>query len=410
LTQCGLTAFAETTDRPDRRQPSHLRSLVSGCKPTTLVKVVFFLLPPQNVPHSLPRLPLLALTLPPPIRPVLLSECLRISRKLATIQFSMRPTEQPFQRATSLDASLTSGVDSYIRAMKAFPVLREWELQIALSAHRAGMDMTELRAMTPFRQYLKVEGYRLSHAPYTGTFTKLFAESGDIPHLVALGIFPTVSQWVHQWITLNDHPGLPLEEFFQDALQHYIPYSAEHYQPVEEATFRTYAVNMLQRRFTRFVQRWQQERTTPEGFAQGATGRPKETGRRRVIDSVQRVLPETGSDDFEQPSLSGTSRVHTLLDLLDQRSQPQGEDDLEKVALYAVVSDLARRAQLSSLEGTVIVGLFVDQLCVEEVAYLLRKTEGQIRDARHRAMERFRDLGKGTVSAILAGEPARRAR
>ncbi len=327
----------------------------------------------------------------------------------ATILFPMRPPERSFQRAHACDAALAGGVDGYIRAMKAFPVLREWELQSALSAYRAGAGIAELRSMTPFRQYLNVEGYQVQHAPYTGSFTTLFADSTDIPHLVALSIFPTVSQWVHQWITLRDHPGLPLEEFFQNALQHYIPYSAEHYRPVENATFRTYAVHNLQHRFTRFVARWQQQNTSPEEFIQGVKGRPKETGRRRAIDSLQRVIAEPGSDDADKPLRSGAPRQTTMLDLVDQ-SPTQSAEGIEKISSYSVVVDLAHQAALSTLEETVIVGLFVDGLSIAEIAHILRKPQGQIRDARHRAMERFRDMGEGTVTAILVGEPVRRGK
>src|SRR5947209_1243516 len=180
--------------------------------------------------------------------------------------------------------------------MKAFPVLHEWEIQAALNAHRKGAGIAQLRQITPFRQYLSVERYNLPHPPFNGSFTKLFAESSDIPHLVAVGIFPTVNQWVHQWISLNDHKDLPLEEFFQDALFRHIPYSASRYKPVAGATFKTYAVNNLKHSFFRFVQTWERDNSTPEGFVQGATGAPKEIGRRRAIDSLQRVLPESGSD------------------------------------------------------------------------------------------------------------------
>jgi DNA-directed RNA polymerase specialized sigma24 family protein len=320
------------------------------------------------------------------------------------MQVPMRLPEQPFRVSLSPDAVLAGGVEGYIKAMKAFPVLHEWEIQTALTAHRDGAGVAQLRHMTPFRQYLTIEGYQLPQPPFKGSFTKLFAESSDIPHLVALGIFPTVNQWVHQWRDLNQYPGLPLEEFFQDALHRHIPYSAGQYKPVEGATFRTYAVVLLRQRFSRFVETWQRQQTSPEGYAQGATGLPKEIGKRRAIDSLQRVLPETGRDDFEKPSLSGAPREQTMLDLLDQRSHPESSEGIEKVAFYSVVVDLARTAGLSALEGTVIVGLFVDGLTIAEIAYLLQKPEAQVRDARHRAMKQFRNMDGGTVTAILAGD------
>jgi hypothetical protein len=53
LTECVLTAFAETTDRPDRRQPPHLRSIVSDCKPNTLSQgSILWLAPPGRASLS----------------------------------------------------------------------------------------------------------------------------------------------------------------------------------------------------------------------------------------------------------------------------------------------------------------------------------------------------------------------
>jgi DNA-directed RNA polymerase specialized sigma24 family protein len=330
--------------------------------------------------------------------------------KLATIRLPMRPPEKAFQVPYSSDAVLAGGVEGYIKAMKAFPVLHEWEIQTALTAYRDGVSLAQLRHLTPFRQYVTIEGYQLPQAPFKGSFTALFAESSDIPHLVALGIFPTIIQWVHLWRDLYQNPGLPLEEFFQDALDTHIPYSAQRYMPVEGATFRSYAVNLLKQRFTRFVDTWQRQQTSPEGYAQGPKGAPKEIGRRQAIDSLQRVLPETSRDDFDKPSLSGTPREQTMLDLVDQRTQPASSEGIEQIALHSVVVDLARTAGLSALEGTVIVGLFVDGLTIAEVAYLLHKPEAQVRYARHRAMEAFRHLGEGTVAALLAGEQIRQER
>ena len=99
-----------------------------------------------------------------------------------------------------------------------------------------------------------------------------------------------------------------------------------------------------------------------------------------------------------------------MLDLLDQRTPPENAEGIERVAVHSVVVDLARTAGLSTLEGTVIIGLFVDGLTIAEVAYLLHKPEAQVRDARHRAMEQFRKIEKETVAALLAGEQIRQER
>ena len=320
----------------------------------------------------------------------------------------MKLPEKSFH-LSSADAVLAGGAEGYIKAMKAFPVLKEWEIQIALAANRQGAGIQELRRVTPFRQYLKVESYHLTRPPFTGSFTRLFTESEDIPHLVSIGIFPTIVKWVNQWISMYQTRELPLEEFYQNALQHYLPYSAGRYQPVEGATFRTYAINGLKLRFLQFSQRWQRQQTSPEGFTP-TKGKPKEIGRRRNIDSLQRVLPETRSDEFEKPTLVGAPQERTVLDLLDQGAQPISEDDLERVSLYSVVADLARQAGLSTLEGTVIIGLFVDGLTIAEVSFALKKPEVHVREARHRAMERLRHMGEATVTALLAGEVVRRGR
>lgn len=332
------------------------------------------------------------------------STSLQANTKILIIQFSMRLPEQPLRLPHTPDSVLSSGITGYIRGMFAFPVLREWEIQTALSEHRKGGTLDGLREKTPFRQWLKMEGYDLPTPPFKGSFTKLFAESSDILHLVAVGIFPTVVTLVRQWTSASARLNVPLEEFFQDALAEHIPYSAAKYTPVEGVTFRNYAMNLLKRRFVRFVDTHERQTTTPGGYRQGSKGAPKEVGRRRAVESLQRALPNSGAEDFDTPSGSGTPHARTLLDLVDGTAHPFGEEDTEKLALYSAVADLARRANLSTLEGTVLIGLFVDQFSIEEVALVLRTDIPKVRGARHRAMERLRKLDEAEVAAILAGE------
>lgn len=74
-----------------------------------------------------------------------------------------------------------------------------------------------------------------------------------------------------------------------------------------------------------------------------------------------------------------------MLDVANERRYPESSEDFDNVALSSAVGDLARRAGLSPLEGMVLVGLFVDQLTMKELAYVLKQAESRVWDAWFRA-------------------------
>ena len=73
-----------------------------------------------------------------------------------------------------------------------------------------------------------------------------------------------------------------------------------------------------------------------------------------------------------------------MLDVANERRYPESSEDFDNVALSSA-GDLARRAGLSPLEGMVLVGLFVDQLTMKELAYVLKQAESRVWDAWFRA-------------------------
>jgi hypothetical protein len=124
--------------------------------------------------------------------------------------------------------SIRTGIEGFADGMRMFPRLKDWENQIALHALREGKTVEDLRNITPFRQYLRVD--RRAHlvgerSPFS-SFTTLFAESPGIDMLVSLGNFHPIRTWT--WTLAKQYPGLhlPLEQFFQDALYQIAPYSA----------------------------------------------------------------------------------------------------------------------------------------------------------------------------------------
>ena len=72
-------------------------------------------------------------------------------------------------------------------------------------------------------------------------------------------------------------------------------------------------------------------------------------------------------------------------DAANERRYPENSEDFDNMALYSAVGDLARRAVLNTFEGMVLVGLFVDQLTVKELAYVLKQAESRVWDAWFRA-------------------------
>ena len=137
--------------------------------------------------------------------------------------------------------SIRPGIEGYADGMRMFPRLKEWENQIALQTLREGKTVDELRNITPFRQYLGVDTRaRLAgeHSPFS-SFTSLFAESPSIDMLVSFGNFHTIRTWT--WTLAKQYPNLnlPLEQFYQDALLHIVPYQARAYGSSRSAAFST---------------------------------------------------------------------------------------------------------------------------------------------------------------------------
>ena len=164
--------------------------------------------------------------------------------------------------------SIRAGIEGFADGMKLFPRLKEWENQVALQALREGKTVNELRSITPFRQYLSV-AQRATHAgrddPFI-PFTNLFAASLSIDLLVSFGNFHTIRTWT--WTLAQRYPdfNLPLEQFFQDALDKIIPYQARAYDPSFGSSFQRFAVEMLKKRFISFVNEQERRKYGRETF------------------------------------------------------------------------------------------------------------------------------------------------
>lgn len=283
-----------------------------------------------------------------------------------------------------------TGVEGLVDAMQLFPLLKEWENQIALQALQQGKSVKDLRSITPFRQYLEVDKrfYLAGEVSPFSSFTSLFDASPSIEMLVSLGNFHTIRRTIERLARGYTLLNLPLDQFLQDALYNIAPYSARKYNGAISNPFGHYLTVLLEKRFHSFVTAWQREITTPlatEGTEdQAATQRVTFASLDTHIRHVQ--TPQT------------------LFELIETtRPMPQDTTYVDDQEAKEKIHALSQLAGLNHKQEETLIALFVYGGNTTLLSKLRRTTTRSVRGQRQTALENIRQLGYETVSSILTG-------
>ena len=297
--------------------------------------------------------------------------------------------------------SIRTGIEGFADGMKIFPRLKEWENQIALATLREGKTVEDLRHITPFRQYLGV-AQRATHAgrddPFI-PFANLFDASPRIDMLVSLGNFPTIRTWT--WTFAKQHPdlNLPLEQFFQDALYTILPYQARSYDPSYGNSFTGYAVALLKKRFTNFVNEQKREHSSPVSYEEKPASK-----KGRAAASKERVVFAS----LDAP-MSKVETPQTFLEYIETtRPTPQETTHEEDQEAMDKIHLLAQLAGLNDKQEETLIALYVYGGNTRLIAQLHRCTDRLVRMHRQDALRKLEQLGFETVQDVLTGLSAPR--
>ncbi len=299
--------------------------------------------------------------------------------------------------------SIRSGIEGFADSMRIFPRLKEWENQIALHALREGKTVDDLRSITPFRQYLNV-ARRATNAgrddPFI-PFTNLLDASPRIDMLVSLGNFHTIRTWTWTLAKQDPNLNLPLEQFYQDALLHIVPYQARAYDPSMGSSFYYFVVEMLKKRFLTFATTQKREHSSPVRYEdKPATkkGRPTASRERAVFASLdaQMANAETPQTLFEYVETTRPAQQDTT-----QEEDQEAKDKIHR---------LAQLAGLNDKQEETLVAMFVYGGNSTLIAQLRRSTSRSVRGQRQTALEKLQELGYETVNGILTGKNASQRR
>jgi DNA-directed RNA polymerase specialized sigma24 family protein len=293
--------------------------------------------------------------------------------------------------------SIRQGIEGFADGMRMFPRLKEWENQIALGALREGKTVQDLRNITPFRQYLGVDrraNLASETSPFS-SFTTLFALSPRIDMLISFGNFHTIRSWTWTLAKQCPHLNLPLEQFYQEALLHIVPYQARAYDPSIGNPFHHFLSEMLKKRFRTFVTTYQRETTAPiqvEEKPQSKKGKPAERRERVKIASLDAPMHHA-----ETP--------HTLFEYVDQTYHtPQETTQREDQEAKDKIHLLARLAGLNEPQEETLVALYIDGSKPKQISQFMRRTTRMVRNYRQTALNKIAQLGYETVQGVLTGE------
>src|SRR2546421_949800 len=292
-----------------------------------------------------------------------------------------------------------TGSEGFAESMSIFPRLREWENQIALHALGEGKTIDELRALTPFRQYLAV-GRRARNrgepSPFD-SFATLFSLSPNIEMLVSFGNFQTIRTWTGTFAKRYPELNLPVEQFYQDALSTIAPSQARAYDPSYGASFQSFLIGMLKHRFLSFVARQKREQTTPVSYEEkpkSKYGQPKASEERTRLMSLDASFPQ--------------AEHKTSLDALETSYQvPEDTTTSDDNQARERIHVLATLAGLNGTQEETLIAMFVYGGNTRLLATLRRCTERSVRWNRQVALEKIEALGVETVKAVLTGEEDR---
>jgi len=299
--------------------------------------------------------------------------------------------------------SIRPGIEGFADGMQMFPRLKEWENQIALQALRDGKTVDDLRSITPFRQYLHV-ARRATNAgrddPFI-PFMNLFDASPRIDLLVSLGNFHTILTWTWTLATKYYDLNLPLEQFYQDALVHIVPYQARAYDPSIGNPFHNFMTGLLKKRFRTFAMTYKRELSSPVSFEekpQTKKGRPAARRERVKISSLDTPMHtvETPQTLFEY--------VETTRPALQDTTYTKDQEAKDKI------HQLAQLAGLNEKQEETLIALYVYGGNTSLIAQARRSTTRSVRGQRQTALEKLQELGYETVNGILTGKNASQRR
>jgi len=298
--------------------------------------------------------------------------------------------------------SMRSGSAGFADSMRIFPRLKEWENHIALSHLREGKSVADLRGITPFRLYLNVarRAQEAGEESPFHSFATLFAHSPSIDLLVSFGNFHTIRTWTRTYAQQYPKLHLPLEQFYQEALYHIVPYQARNYDPSYGGSFTGFVTGMLEKRFRAFAVHHIKEITAPTSYEdkpQSKPGKPAQGRERAFLASMDALQPQSGTPMSLREHLE-----NTLFVMQDTTAR----DDLEARHKIHMLSHLAG---LTTIQEETLVALYVYGGNTRLLSQLRRTTDRSVRWQRQSALEKIQELGYETVSAILTGRnPVRR--
>jgi RNA polymerase sigma factor (sigma-70 family) len=267
---------------------------------------------------------------------------------------------------------------------------------LLFQALREGKTVNELRSITPFRQYLSV-AKKATHAarddPFI-PFIQLFDASPHIDTLLSLGNFHTIRTWT--WTLAQRHPdlNLPLEQFFQDALYNIIPYQARAYDPSFGGSFQRFAVEMLKKRFTSFVNEQKREHSSPVRYEEKPAAK-----KGRAAASKERVVFAS----LDAP-MSNVETSQTFLEFIETtRPAPQNTTQAEDQEARDKIHLLAQLAGLNDKQEETLIALYVYGGDTKLIAEMRHCTTRMVRIHRQDALSKLAQLGYETVQGVLTG-------
>src|SRR5579883_1559934 len=301
---------------------------------------------------------------------------------------------------TRRDVAVASGYEGLAGQMQAYPTFSPQETDLAVRVYRAGLSVSRLAEVSPFREQLAVEQVqRQMRTPslQQASYSLLFSEKRQdgtpvsIPELISLAHHDVVLRWISAFDAMFRDLALPLDEFYNHALSTLLPNEVATYNPdIAPESFRSWASRMLFWRLHGLAQKRARElRSLPAEMRPTHHTAFKDSSRRTIV-----------SLDMPVPGRDGQTPV-SVADLLeDPRQQP--ELPLETTTGIAV---LFRMAGLTPQEAEAFIRTSVYDETSEEAGASMGRSGRSVRNYRESAVKKLFALGDvKTVAAIMRGD------
>jgi DNA-directed RNA polymerase specialized sigma24 family protein len=212
--------------------------------------------------------------------------------------------------------------------------------------------------------------------------------------LVSLGSFHTIRTWTWTCAQRNPTLHLELEQFYQDALYHIVPYQARAYDPSFGSSFQSFVVDLLKKRFTTFVNEQIREQSAPVRYEEkpaSKMGRPKASRERVVFARLDSQMPRSDTPQTHREYFEATHFA------VQDTTQAEDQEAQDKIHL------LAELAGLNDKQEETLIALYIYGGDTTLISHMRQRTPRMVRMYRQDALNKIEQLGYETVQEVLTG-------